>query len=140
MGKCSICGAPMKNGICEYCGHEEKQPEPVQKQAASQPQVIIQNIHTGCQQTHTMNGQGAWNGSGSIERRAVSTISVKNRWLDFGICLISGFFGFHKIYEGKYGMAVLYFFTFGLFLIGWFVDLVRIASGNATDSYGRLIK
>ena len=42
----------------------------------------------------------------------------------FVLCLLLGYFGAHKFYEGKVGMGVLYLFTLGLFGIGWFVDLI----------------
>jgi len=38
-----------------------------------------------------------------------------------------GFFGLHKFYLGKFGMGILYFFTGGLFIIGWlFYDSVTL--------------
>ena len=42
------------------------------------------------------------------------------------LCLLFGFLGAHKFYEGKFGMGILYIFTFGLFGIGWLVDLIVI--------------
>lgn len=48
----------------------------------------------------------------------------KNKWTAFVLCLLLGYFGAHKFYEGKVGMGVLYLFTLGLFGIGWFVDLI----------------
>lgn len=44
------------------------------------------------------------------------------------LCIIFGFFGAHKFYEGKGGMGILYLFTGGLFGIGWIVDIVTIAT------------
>ena len=49
---------------------------------------------------------------------------AKNKWTAFVLCLLLGYFGAHKFYEGKVGMGVLYLFTLGLFGIGWFVDLI----------------
>lgn len=37
------------------------------------------------------------------------------------------FFGFHKFYEKKYLLGIIYFFTFGLFFIGWIYDLYCLA-------------
>ena len=50
----------------------------------------------------------------------------KNKWVAFFLCLFLGFFGGHKFYEGKIGMGILYLCTFGLFMIGWLIDLFQI--------------
>ena len=50
----------------------------------------------------------------------------KNKLIAFCLCLFLGFLGAHKFYEGKYVWGILYFFTFGLFFIGWFVDILII--------------
>jgi TM2 domain-containing membrane protein YozV len=42
------------------------------------------------------------------------------------ILWIFGFMGAHRFYYGRPISATIYFFTFGLFLIGWFVDLFLI--------------
>jgi TM2 domain-containing membrane protein YozV len=39
---------------------------------------------------------------------------------------IFGFFGAHRFYYGKPVSGTVYFFTFGLFFIGWIVDLFLI--------------
>jgi TM2 domain-containing membrane protein YozV len=39
-----------------------------------------------------------------------------------------GFTGSHRFYYGKPVSGTIYFFTFGLFLIGWVVDLFLIPS------------
>ena len=49
-----------------------------------------------------------------------------NKWISFVLCFFFGVLGAHKFYEGKIGMGFLYFFTAGLFGIGWLVDLVLI--------------
>ena len=61
-------------------------------------------------------------------RRMVWVIEGRlcNKWAAFFLCLFLGIFGGHKFYEGKIGMGILYFFTLGLFGVGWFVDLIRI--------------
>jgi TM2 domain-containing membrane protein YozV len=39
---------------------------------------------------------------------------------------IFGFIGAHRFYYGRQISGTIYFFTLGLFLIGWFVDLFLI--------------
>lgn len=49
-----------------------------------------------------------------------------NKWVALLLCFFLGFIGAHKFYEGKAGMGILYILTFGLFGIGWFIDLIVI--------------
>lgn len=49
-----------------------------------------------------------------------------NKWVAFVICFFLGYFGAHKFYEGKITIGILYFFTLGLFGIGWVIDLIII--------------
>ena len=49
-------------------------------------------------------------------------------WTDFVICLLFGWLGVHKFREKRIGMGILYLCTFGLFYIGWIVDIVRYFS------------
>jgi TM2 domain-containing membrane protein YozV len=44
------------------------------------------------------------------------------------ILWIFGFTGSHRFYFGKPISGTIYFFTFGLFLIGWLIDLFLIPS------------
>ena len=43
---------------------------------------------------------------------------------------IFGFFGAHRFYYGKPISGTIYFFTLGLFLVGWIVDLFLIPRMN----------
>lgn len=43
------------------------------------------------------------------------------------LCISLGYLGVHKFYQKKYGLGVLYFFTLGLFCIGWIVDCIKLA-------------
>lgn len=49
------------------------------------------------------------------------------------ILWIFGFTGAHRFYYGKTFTGILYYFTFGLFLIGWIVDFFLIP-GMERDS------
>ena len=64
-------------------------------------------------------------------------ISPKSRTIALILCFTV--FG-HRIYAGKYGSAVLYLFTAGLFSIGWVYDLIKICAGKFTDENGDYIQ
>ena len=51
----------------------------------------------------------------------------KNKWIALLLCLFFGYLGIHRFYEGKVVTGIIYFFTFGLFGIGWIIDLILIA-------------
>jgi TM2 domain-containing membrane protein YozV len=43
---------------------------------------------------------------------------------------IFGFLGAHRFYYGRQISGTIYFFTLGLFFVGWFIDLFLIPSMN----------
>ena len=51
----------------------------------------------------------------------------------FIICLLGGWFGLHRFLEGNMVAGVVYLCTFGLFGIGWILDLVKIVNGTYTQ-------
>jgi TM2 domain-containing membrane protein YozV len=53
------------------------------------------------------------------------TISTHSKLIGYVLWLF-GFLGAHRFYYGKPVSGTVYFFTFGLFLIGWFIDLFLI--------------
>lgn len=46
--------------------------------------------------------------------------------IEFLLCLFLGLFGAHKFYRGNWKMGLVYFFTVGLFVVGWIYDCVKI--------------
>ncbi|HUU77062.1 MAG TPA: NINE protein [candidate division Zixibacteria bacterium] len=63
-------------------------------------------------------------------------VSQYSRMVAFLLCLFLGVFGAHRFYVGKAGSGVLYLCTYGLFYIGWFIDLIIILAGSFTDNFG----
>lgn len=68
------------------------------------------------------------------------SVRKKSKIFAFVLCLFFGCFGFHYFYVGKVGMGILYFFTFGLFGIGWLVDLMRIFVNSFQDADGNYLE
>jgi TM2 domain-containing membrane protein YozV len=66
----------------------------------------------------------------------VTTTSNKSRRTALLLALLLGPFGAHQFYVGRIGGGLIYFFTFGLFGIGWLRDIWHILLGTFTDNVG----
>lgn len=66
----------------------------------------------------------------------VTMTSDKKKSVALLLCIFGGMVGLHQFYVGKIGKGLLYLFTGGLFCIGWFVDIFRIALGSFKDNVG----
>lgn len=106
---CKHCGQLIDNDcvVCPKCGKQVEQLSGV-----NDTPIIINN-----------------SASSSSSANATITTPIingreKNKWVALLLCIftICG----HKFYEGKFGMGVLYFFTIGLFGIGWIIDIVAL--------------
>ncbi len=64
-------------------------------------------------------------------------MSEKSRLVTLFLCVWLGVFGGHRFYVGKTGTAVLWLLTFGVFGIGFFVDLIMILLGRFFDCNGK---
>lgn len=76
----------------------------------------------------------------TFETRSRASISDKNRTVALVLCIFLGWIGFHRFYLGKTLSGVIYFFTFGVFGIGWFFDSLNILLGNMRDNMGYVIR
>lgn len=102
---CKFCGQKilMDAVVCTHCGRQVEQLQ----SAPGQP-IIINNTNTNNAQSVHVGGR------------------ERNKWVAFVLCLCFGIFGVHRFYEGKVGSGLLWFFTWGLFGIGWLIDLIII--------------
>ena len=66
----------------------------------------------------------------------VTSTSDKKKTTSLILCVLLGWAGFHYFYVGRYGKGILYLCTFGLFCIGWIIDIIKIASGSFVDNTG----
>lgn len=109
---CKHCGnkIPKDAVLCVHCG---RQVEELAQQPAAQPQIVINN------ENRNINTNVAAVGAGYMGKPI-------NKWVAFVLCLLLGYLGVHKFYEGKVGTGILYLFTLGLFGIGWLIDCIVI--------------
>ncbi len=104
---CKFCGEKIPEDaiICTKCGRQ------VENIKNDNEHVVINN-----------------NVSANAKSTSIGGFSRPiNKWVALCLCIFLGYFGAHKFYEGKTGTGVLYLFTFGLFGIGWFFDIISIA-------------
>lgn len=71
-----------------------------------------------------------WSNESSKKKKSVALL----------LCIFGGYIGLHYFYVGKIGMGILYFFTVGLFGIGWLVDIARVAAGKFKDRHEHYLK
>lgn len=66
--------------------------------------------------------------------------SDKNKDTALLMCIFGGWFGLHQYYVGNIGKGILYTFTFGLCMIGWFIDIIKILFGSFRDNVGEPLR
>ena len=112
---CKHCGAkiPEDAVICTACG---RQVEEIKQSTQATPQVIINNSNANTNSNVNTN----------LNANTVVGRKLCNKWVSLILCLLFGFWGAHKFYEGKVGIGILYIFTGGLFLLGVIFDIIAI--------------
>ena len=99
---------PVNQGYYQQRPQQDYQQPPQQYyRQSAQPSSVVYNVY-------------------NMPNRAAPVVygRRKNKWAALLLCFFFGLFGAHKFYEGKAGMGILYLFTFGLFGIGWMIDLL----------------
>lgn len=106
---CKHCGGKIPEAaiVCTLCGCQVEEVK-----QAEQPNIVINNSNNNVNSNINANVASAFG------------LRTRNKWVAFVLCVLLGFLGAHKFYEGKAGMGILYLFTCGLFGIGWFIDCI----------------
>lgn len=112
---CKYCGEKIPEDaiICTKCGRQVEE----LKRNNENNQIIINNNNSAsaaASASAVATGYGYGHGK------------QKNKWVALALCILTvcG----HKFYEGKIGLDLIYFFTFGLFGIGWIIDIISLLS------------
>lgn len=125
---CKHCGSkiPVDAVICTVCGRQVEALN-TDSPSAPAPQIIINNDNTNQNVNHTSSSASLnIGGSRRTGRKKV------NRSTALFLCIIGGYLGLHKFYEGNILMGIVYACTGGLFLIGWIVDILSISKKPKT--------
>ena len=143
--RCPSCGANVNSAFCEYCG--TKMPiEKVEAQTINAETVIVNNYYTEERQTGPSYQQSQqqppyasapYGNAYSADPQIYA--SPKSRTITLLLCVFLGIFGAHRFYLRRYALGILYFFTLGIFGIGWLVDIVLVLTGRIRDNYDLLV-
>lgn len=125
--RCTSCGAEADSKFCPYCGSQMPYSGPEQVYTDNSQQTIINNYYVN---PNAMPMAGNPN---------MGYCSPKSRAITLLLAVCTGYFGGHYFYLGRWGMGLLYFFTVGLFGIGYIVDIFRGLVGAIPDSRGLLV-
>lgn len=129
-GMCAYCGKPFCNDCLVevkgrmYCKNDLGNVFDEARQSGGQPVININNNND--------NTNSNIQGGGAYAPR-------KSKMIALILCII-GFFGIsglHRMYVGKVGSGLLYFFTYGVCGIGTIIDLISICTGSFSDSFGQ---
>lgn len=116
--KCKSCGATRYEKIgehtyrCQYCGYKEE----VFFEKDFEPEVE------------------------EVEEETVSQVEYKipkYSLIKMIMCIMFGYFGVHRFMEGKIFTGIIFLCTYGLFGIGYVIDLIRII-GEFVREYKRI--
>lgn len=74
------------------------------------------------------------------ETKYVVRTSPKSKQTTLILCVCLGWIGVHDFYVGRIGSGILKLFTINIFLIGWFIDMIKVATGSYKDGAGEPIR
>ena len=64
---------------------------------------------------------------------------MSNKYIKLGITFLFGWIGIHKFIEKKNVLGIVYFFTMGLFGIGWIVDIINCINDLKEDTNNKFL-
>lgn len=153
--KCPICGAPLQGSFCEYCGYRMESGSAGKKKssegsAAAQQRRSLEDLDREIRaesaasgQKSTYQKQQAWMPRQTEAQPVYASVRAESRYSRLTaslLCFFFGVFGVHRFYVRKIGSGLLWLLTFGLFGLGWLVDIIMLLTGTFTDDKGLPLK
>jgi len=126
--KCSYCGAYNEHyeNKCTLCGGVLEFDDTAKGETYSTNQTHF-NTHDYTEDTPFSKNRDFYTDEiNDVKSNYLGDHKHKNKYISLLLCIFFGIYGVHKFYEGKIGMGVIYFFTLGLFGIGWLIDIIRL--------------
>lgn len=120
---CKHCGAKIfeDSVICTNCGRQVEELESNNDLSGGIHINNVSNSNSSSSASASAAAVAQQNGMGMT--RPPKEI---NKITALILCVLFGWVGAHKFYEGRVGLGILYIFTMGLFGIGWIVDFIII--------------
>lgn len=121
---CPKCGREYlsHSAICAICGCQL-----INITSSEQQAVVSYSYHETTYSSSTIV-ERTYSNNTTKNKEQIQPETYQNIQISFWLCLFLGIFGAHKFYQEKPFLGFLYLSTLGLFGVGWFIDLITIAS------------
>lgn len=113
MKLCKKCANEIKNSasICPFCGAK----------IDDNKEITIEEENMYSNDTNEDFARQTFIDNGLIR-------GPYKKWLSITLCILLGWLGAHKFYEGKYYMGIFYILTLGFWGVGIILDLIKLVS------------
>jgi len=126
-------------GACAYCGKFFCKDCLVEVKGRN---YCKEDVGKAFDEISNHNNQGAISITNVASNSGAYGLEVprKNKMVALVLCIFGGIFGLHRFYVGRTGSGFLYLCTFGVFLLGYVLDLISILTDGFCDRWGRPLK
>ncbi len=123
---CSKCGAPLdaNDSFCGRCGSRIYGAPSHTSAAGSVNTEQAPATYNYTYNYNYNNSSSNINSYTSVQPGIMKGMGQKDKYVSLVLCLLFGWCGVHRFYEGKIASGILYAISGGLGGIGWLIDLI----------------